>query len=47
MEETLVVRREQHVPAPPAVVFAFLTDPEKILRVSVDDCDIVHIVLLY
>ena len=32
MEETLVVRREQHVPAPPAVVFAFLTDPEKILR---------------
>jgi len=32
MQETLVVRREQHVPAPPAVVFAFLTDPEKILR---------------
>jgi uncharacterized protein YndB with AHSA1/START domain len=26
------IRREQHVPAPPAVVFAFLTDPEKILR---------------
>ena len=32
MQEALVVRREQHVPAPPAVVFAFLTDPEKILR---------------
>ena len=32
MQETLVVRREQHVPAPPAVVFALLTDPEKILR---------------
>ena len=32
MEEALVVRREQHVPAPPAAVFALLTDPEKILR---------------
>jgi uncharacterized protein YndB with AHSA1/START domain len=32
MRETLVVRREQHIPAPPAVVFALLTDPEKILR---------------
>src|ERR1700757_518446 len=32
MQETLVVRREQHVPAPPAAVFALLTDPEKILR---------------
>jgi uncharacterized protein YndB with AHSA1/START domain len=28
MQETLVVRREQHVPAPPAAVFALLTDPE-------------------
>ena len=32
MQEALVVRRETHVPAPPATVFAFLTDPEKILR---------------
>jgi uncharacterized protein YndB with AHSA1/START domain len=32
MPEALVVRREQHVPAPPAAVFALLTDPEKILR---------------
>ena len=26
MRETLVVRREQHIPAPPAVVFTVLTD---------------------
>ena len=32
MQEALIVRREQHIAAPPAVVFAFLTDPEKILR---------------
>ena len=32
MQEALIVRRETHVPAPPATVFAFLTDPEKILR---------------
>src|SRR4029077_4520806 len=32
VQEALVVRREQHVPAPPAAVFALLTDPEKILR---------------
>ncbi len=32
MPENLVVRRETHVPAPPATVFALLTDPEKILR---------------
>ncbi len=32
MQESLVVRREAHIPAPPATVFAFLTDPEKILR---------------
>ncbi len=31
MAEPLVVRRETHIPAPPATVFAFLTDPEKIL----------------
>ena len=32
MQESLVVRRETHVAAPPAAVFALLTDPEKILR---------------
>src|SRR5262249_58741731 len=32
MQEALVVRRETHIPAPPAVVFALVTDPEQILR---------------
>jgi uncharacterized protein YndB with AHSA1/START domain len=32
MSESFVVRRETHIAAPPATVFAFLTDPEKILR---------------
>src|SRR6476646_4876459 len=32
MTEPLVVRREVQVAAPPSTVFAFLTDPEKILR---------------
>jgi len=32
MQEALIVRRETHIPAPPAQVFALLTDPEKILR---------------
>jgi uncharacterized protein YndB with AHSA1/START domain len=32
MQEALIVRREQRIPAPPAAVFALLTDPEKILR---------------
>ena len=32
MPEPLVVRREQQIAAPPAAVFALLTDPEKILR---------------
>lgn len=32
MPEDLVVHRETHIPAPPAAVFALLTDPEKILR---------------
>jgi len=32
MTEPLVVRREVQIPAPPATVFAFLTDPQKILR---------------
>ena len=31
MNEALVVRRETEIAAPPAAVFAFLTDPEKIL----------------
>ena len=31
MTESLVVRRETQIAAPPATVFAFLTDPEKIL----------------
>jgi uncharacterized protein YndB with AHSA1/START domain len=31
MSESLVVRREAQIAAPPATVFAFLTDPEKIL----------------
>ena len=32
MNESLVVRRETHIAAPCATVFAFLTDPEKILN---------------
>jgi uncharacterized protein YndB with AHSA1/START domain len=32
MTEPRVVRREVEIAAPPATVFAFLTDPEKILR---------------
>lgn len=32
MAEPLVVRRETYIAAPPATVFAFLTDPEKILN---------------
>ena len=32
MDEPLVVRREVEIAAPPATVFAFLTDPEKLLR---------------
>jgi uncharacterized protein YndB with AHSA1/START domain len=31
MTEPLVVRREIQIAAPPATIFAFLTDPEKIL----------------
>jgi len=31
MNEPLVVRREVQIAAPPATVFAFLTDPEKIV----------------
>jgi uncharacterized protein YndB with AHSA1/START domain len=31
MQEALVVHRETYIPAPRAAVFAFLTDPEKIL----------------
>lgn len=32
MQDPLVVRREARIAAPPAAVFALLTDPEKILR---------------
>jgi len=32
MAEPFIVRREVQIAAPPATVFAFLTDPEKILR---------------
>ena len=32
MQDALIVRRETHIPAPRASVFALLTDPEKILR---------------
>ncbi len=32
MQEALIVRRETHLGAPPAAVFALLTAPEKILR---------------
>jgi len=32
MAEAFTVRREVQIAAPPATVFAFLTDPEKILR---------------
>jgi uncharacterized protein YndB with AHSA1/START domain len=32
MPEAFVVRRETQIAAPPATVFAFLTDPDKILR---------------
>jgi uncharacterized protein YndB with AHSA1/START domain len=32
MADELVVRREIRIAAPPATVFAFLTDPDKILR---------------
>ena len=31
MDQSLVVRRETQIAAPPATVFAFLTDPEKIV----------------
>jgi uncharacterized protein YndB with AHSA1/START domain len=31
MTEPFVVRREMHIAAPPATVFAYLTDPEKIV----------------
>ena len=32
MPEALIIRTETRVAAPPATVFAYLTDPEKILR---------------
>lgn len=32
MDEPTVFRREMRIPAPPATIFAFLTDPQKLLR---------------
>ncbi|MGO7205599.1 SRPBCC domain-containing protein, partial [Rhizobium ruizarguesonis] len=32
MQDPFVVHREAHIAAPPAAVFALMTDPEKILR---------------
>ncbi|WP_394892334.1 SRPBCC domain-containing protein [Mesorhizobium sp. AaZ16] len=32
MNEPLILRREVQIAAPPSTVFAFLTDPEKIMR---------------
>jgi len=40
MQEALVVRRETHIAAPPAAVFALLTDPEKILRWMGTEADV-------
>ena len=40
MADPLVVRRETHIPAPPAAVFALLTDPEKILRWMGTEADV-------
>ncbi|GGC75592.1 SRPBCC family protein [Chelatococcus reniformis] len=40
MQDPLVVRREMHLPAPPAAVFALLTDPEKILRWMGTEADV-------
>jgi uncharacterized protein YndB with AHSA1/START domain len=40
MQESLVVRRETHIPAPPAAVFALLTDPDKILRWMGTEADV-------
>ena len=40
MQESLIVRRETHIPAPPAAVFALLTDPEKILRWMGTEADV-------
>jgi uncharacterized protein YndB with AHSA1/START domain len=32
MTDSFLLRRETHIAAPPATVFAFLTDPDKIIR---------------
>ncbi|RAI03271.1 transcriptional regulator [Acuticoccus sediminis] len=40
MQDGFVVRREQHIPAPPAAVFALLTDPEKILSWMGTEADV-------
>ena len=38
--QSFVVRRETHIAAPQATVFAFLTDPEKILRWMGTDAEV-------
>jgi uncharacterized protein YndB with AHSA1/START domain len=40
MQEAFVVHRETHIAAPPAAVFALLTDPEKILRWMGTEADV-------
>jgi len=40
MAEAYIVRRETHIPAPPATVFALLTDPDKILRWMGTEADV-------
>ena len=40
MAEALTVQREMQIAAPPATVFAFLSDPEKIVRWMGTDADI-------
>lgn len=40
MPQPLVVRHETHIPAPPAAVFALLTDPDKILTWMGTEADV-------
>ena len=40
MNEPLLVRRETQIAAPPSIVFAFLTDPEKIVSWMGTEADI-------
>ncbi|NEJ72175.1 transcriptional regulator [Rhizobium phaseoli] len=40
MPESFVVHREAHIAAPPAAVFALMTDPQKILRWMGTEADV-------